>query len=314
MNSTPRPTPLLDHPALADRLGVARVWVKDEGKRALGNFKSLGGMAAAEAALDRAGTGDATLICASDGNHGLAVAATARARGVRARIYLPRTVNAVRADRIAAFGGEIVRIDGTYDRAVDRARRAAAAGEGLLIPDTSDDIDDPIVADVLAGYGRIPREIIAQLDGDRPTHLFVQAGVGGLAAAVSVGLQRAYGDDMSVAVVEPAAAACVAAGLAAGRPVQIAGTLETCADMLSCGLASASALAILLRMNCRSIAVSEEALIGAVAAMKRCAGLQTTPSGAAGLAGAMVAADDPYWVEELGLNASSRILLLMTER
>jgi diaminopropionate ammonia-lyase len=114
---------------------------------------------------------------------------------------------------------------------------------------------------------------------------------------------------MSIAVVEPAAAACVAAGLAAGRPVQIAGTLETCADMLSCGLASASALAILLRMNCRSIVVSEEALIEAVTAMKQCAGLQTTPSGAAGLAGAMVAAD-----EELGLNASSRILLLMTER
>jgi diaminopropionate ammonia-lyase len=67
-------------------------------------------------------------------------------------------------------------------------------------------------------------------------------------------------------------------------------------------------------MNCRSIVVSEEALIGAVAAMKRCAGLQTTPSGAAGLAGAMVAADSPYWVEELGLNASSRILLPMTER
>jgi diaminopropionate ammonia-lyase len=314
MNSTTHPTPLLHQPALADRLGVARVWVKDEGKRALGNFKSLGGMAAAEAALDRAGAGDFTLICASDGNHGLAVAAAAQAGGVRARIYLPRTVDLTRVGRIAAFGAEIVRIDGTYDRAVDRARRAAAAGEGLLIPDTSDDIGDPVVADVLAGYGRIPHEIIAQLDGDRPTHLFVQAGVGGLAAAMSVGLQRAYGDDMSVAVVEPAAAACVAAGLAAGRPVQIAGTLETCADMLSCGLASASALAILLRMNCRSIVVSEEGLVDAVGSMKRYAGLQTTPSGAAGLAGAMVAADDPYWIEELGLNASSRILLLMTER
>lgn len=314
MNSSTRPTPLLHQPALADRLGVACVWVKDEGTRALGNFKSLGGMAAAEAALDRAGAGDPTLICASDGNHGLAVAATARARGVRARIYLPSTVDPVRVGRIAAFGAEIVQIDGTYDRAVDRARRAAAAGEGLLIPDTSDDIDDPVVADVLAGYGRIPQEIVAQLDGDRPTHLFVQAGVGGLAAAMSVALRRLYGDDLSIVVVEPATAACVAAGLAAGRPVQIAGTLETSADMLSCGLASASALAILLRTNCRSIVVSEAALIGAVEAMRQSAGLQTTASGAAGLAGAMTAAGDRYWVEELGLNTSSRILLLMTER
>lgn len=311
MNS---PTPLLNRPALAEQLGVARVWIKDEGKRALGNFKSLGGMAAAEAALDRVGASGATLICASDGNHGLAVAATAHARGVPARIYLPGAVDRVRVDRIAAFGAEIVRIDGTYDHAVDRARRAAAAGEGLLIPDTSDDIDDPVVADVLAGYGQIPREIAAQLDGDHPTRVFVQAGVGGLAAAMSVGFQRLYGDRMSIVVVEPAAAACVAAGLGAGRPVQITGTLETCADMLSCGLASASALAILRRANCRSIAVSERALIDAVKTMKQCGDLQTTPSGAAGLAGAMVAAGDRYWVEELGLNMSSRILLIMTER
>jgi diaminopropionate ammonia-lyase len=308
------PTPLLDRPALAARLGVARVWIKDEGKRALGNFKSLGGMAAAEAALDRAGASGTTLICASDGNHGLAVAATARARGVRARIYLPGTVDSARVNRIAAFGAEIIRIDGTYDRAVDRARGAAAAGEGLLIPDTSDDIDNPVVADVLAGYGQIPREIVAQLDGDYPTHLFVQAGVGGLAAAMSVGFQRLCGDEMSIVAVEPAAAACVAAGLAAGRPVQIAGSLETCADMLSCGLASASALAILLRANCRSIVVSERALIDAVRSMKQCGGLQTTPSGAAGLAGAVMAAGDRHWAEALGLNTASRILLLVTER
>src|SRR3954465_12728880 len=112
------PTPLLDRPALAARLRVARVWVKEEGKGALGNFKSLGGMAAAEAALDRAGASGTTLICASDGNHGLAVAATAHARGVRARVYLPGALDSARVNRIAAFGAEIVSIDGTYDRAV----------------------------------------------------------------------------------------------------------------------------------------------------------------------------------------------------
>src|SRR5262249_55702813 len=171
-------TPLIDLPKLATRCGVAKVVLKDEGLRPLGSFKALGGVYAGLRALARA-TGLPniaalvtarrpretlpTLICASDGNHGPAVAAAAEFAGAPARVYLHGGVPAARAKRIAARGAEIVRVKGTYDDAVVEASRAAARGPGLLIADTAADEDDPVVADVMAGYGLMAQEIVDQL-------------------------------------------------------------------------------------------------------------------------------------------------------
>src|SRR3954467_15792927 len=197
------PPPLLDLSQLAMRLGVRQLQGKDEGQRMLGSFKSLGGTYAGLRALARTRQTDISgllaqrprgltaLICASDGNHGLAVAAAARFAGAPARIFLHAGVPAVRARRIEAQGAEIVWVQGTYDDAVDAAAAAAKAGAGILVADTGG-IDDPIVADVMAGYGVLAAEIRQQADaaGQRaPTHTFVQAGVGGLAAAVAEGLK-----------------------------------------------------------------------------------------------------------------------------
>src|SRR5205085_3564966 len=129
------PTPLADLPKLAQAFGIGRVLVKDESRRPLSNFKSLGGAFAALRALARAGgfasvdallssrgaTGLPTLITASDGNHGLSVATGARLAGASARIFLPASVSRDRSDRIVAAGAEVVRIDGTYDEANDAA-------------------------------------------------------------------------------------------------------------------------------------------------------------------------------------------------
>ncbi|HLJ70423.1 MAG TPA: pyridoxal-phosphate dependent enzyme, partial [Roseiarcus sp.] len=196
------PTPLVAAPRLAAALGLAGVLVKDEGRRALGSFKALGGVYAGLRALARAarlptasllerGRAARTfpaLVCASDGNHGLAVAAAARLAGTPALVFLPDIVPAARAARIAAKGAEIVRVAGTYDDAVRAAARAARERGGLLIADTSGDEGDPVVAAVMAGYQIVADEIRAQLFGGAhatPTHLFVQAGVGGLAAALA---------------------------------------------------------------------------------------------------------------------------------
>lgn len=303
-------TPLIDLPTLARALGVARIWIKDESRRLLGNFKSLGGIPAALAELDRVGHAGTTLICASDGNHGLAVAEAARSRSARARIYLPATVDGARVARIARTGATICRVDGSYDAAVLMARRAARDGEGFLVPDTSEDPHDAVVATVLAGYARLPSEIVDQLGSDWPTHIFVQAGVGGLAAAVAKGLLSARRAELII--VEPQSAACVGAALAAGHPVQVEGTLESCADMLSCGLASASAIETLLDLGCRAVSVDEAKLKLAPDLLAKHGGPRTTPSGAAGLAGMVKAlsADGP---NRYGLNARSAVLLLVTE-
>lgn len=322
------PTPLVNLPGLAAHLGVAQVLAKDESRRMLGSFKSLGGTYAGLKALARAaGTevaglvaarpaGQPTLICASDGNHGLAVAAAARFAGARARVYLHAGVPEARARRIADLGGEIVWVTGTYDDAVDAAAAGAQDGGGILVADTSDDPQDPVVGDVIAGYGVMAAEIRRQVDDAgqaRPTHLFVQAGVGGLAAAMADGLGGWLAAPGAIVAVEPETAACLAAAFAAERPVRVPGDLHTTAEMLSCGVASAPALAVLRRHRARVLTVSEAALAAAPRCLAAHGGPATSPSGAAGLAGAVATRQEPGRATELGLDATSRLVILITE-
>lgn len=324
------PTSLIELPRLARRANVGRVFVKVEGERPLGNFKVLGGMIAGLRALARA-TGSTTLadlisygpnreplprlLCASDGNHGLAVAAAAQRAGTKASIYLPENVSRARVARIAQLGAEIVTIAGTYDDAVDAAAAAGKRGEGLLVPDTSAELDNVAVKDVMAGYGLLAEELRRQLHqvGERPSHMFVQAGVGGLAAAMAEGVRVEMRDSRRLLIVEPVSAAAVAAALAAGHPVRIPGDLSTSAEMLSCGLASAPALQILQRHHAQSVLVDEELLRAAVAILRDAEGPDTTPSGAAGLAGLLRVASRADLRSKHELDEDSSVLLIVTE-
>jgi len=339
-----RPTTLLELSDLARQLNVGRVFAKLENERPLGNFKAVGGMTAglkalaghpaaavpatqrpralasqpAEASASRPVATPAPpaplpmLICASEGNHGLAVAAAAARAGTKATVFLPSNANPIRADRIKAIGGEIYWIDGTYDDAVEAAAAAAARGEGLLIPDTSPNPHDPVVKDVMTGYGLITQELRDQLPV-RPTHLFVQAGVGGLAAAMVDGLHDFMSAPHRILIVEPASAACVSQALMAGHPVLIPGPLQTSAEMLACGLASAPAIEILKQHNVRSLLVNEDHLQTAPVTLQTAGGPPTTPSGAAGLAGLLYACTDSAHRADHHLTPASTVLLIITE-
>jgi diaminopropionate ammonia-lyase len=146
-----------------------------------------------------------------------------------------------------------------------------------------------------------------------PTHLFVQAGVGGLAAAMAEGLCDQLESPRRLIVVEPASAACVGHALAMGRPERLPGDLDTCAEMLACGLASASAVPILLKHQARAVVVSEEQLQAAVGSLRDAGGPATTPSGAAGLAGFLHVATEHALRHAHGLDAHSVVLLVATE-
>jgi diaminopropionate ammonia-lyase len=196
------------------------------------------------------------------------------------------------------------------------AAEAARAGSGLLVADTTEDPADPVVRDVMAGYGVMAAEIRRQSDAAGrlpPTHLFVQAGVGGLAAAMAEVLRSWLAPPAALVVVEPSAARCVGAALDAGHPVQLAGDLETSASMLSCGKASAPALDVLMRHDARALSVGEEALLEAPRLLTEMGGPRSTPSGAAGLAGAVAALGDSARAAGLGLGPDSRLLILVTE-
>ena len=319
-------TPLLDLSALAARLGVGQLFAKDEGRRMLGSFKSLGGTYAGLRALARLKGTDIggllaarprdlpALICASDGNHGLAVAAAAKFAGTSARIFLHRGVPAVRARRIEQQGGEIAWVQGTYDDAVDAAAAAARAGAGILVADTTDNAGDPVVGDVMTGYGIIAAEVRQQAEAaghPPPTHLFVQAGVGGLAAAMAEGLKDWMAPPATIVVVEPEQSACVAAAFAQDRVVRIQGDLHTAAEMLSCGEASAPAMGILRRHGTPVVTVSEADLLEAPRLLREGGGPATTPSGAAGFAGLCHALSGAGG--RFGLDGDSRVLVVITE-
>jgi len=321
------PTPLLDLSALAKELGVAQVLAKNEARRPLGSFKSLGGTyaglrALASAAgtdiarlLERRRAGLPALICASDGNHGLAVAAAARLAGAEAVVFLPASISKARVRCIEAQGARIVHVAGSYDDAVDEAAAKAHAGAGVLVSDTVNTPDDPIVRDVMAGYEIIAAEVREQIGAQghsRPTHLFVQAGVGGLAAAISRNLHGWMAAPQTIVVVEPENAACVTAALSRGEVVRLPGDVGTAAEMLSCGEASFPAFEILRKLGVQCVSVSESELADVPGFIRAHRGPATTPSGGAAIAGLRMAlATQPA---RFGLTSESRVLVVISER
>jgi diaminopropionate ammonia-lyase len=172
-----------------------------------------------------------------------------------------------------------------------------------------------VVADVIAGYALLCDELAIQLEAARirPSHVFVQAGVGGLAAALATGLAAMPFPAPALIVVEPKQAACVGPALATGAIRRLAGDLDTVAEMLSCGEASAPAVARLRDYGARHCAVGEAALADAAVSLERLAGIASTASGAAGWAGLerMAAGRIPATAD--GLNENSVVLLIVTE-
>ncbi len=311
------PTPLR---TLADSHGLAVIRLKDESARfGLGSFKALGG-AYAVAQLVRAelarhpGSGPETITvtCATDGNHGRAVAWGAQRQGCRCVIFVHETVSQGRADAIAAYGAEVRRVPGTYDDAVRIASETAAAEGWHVVSDTSWPGYTQVPADVMQGYRVMVAEVLAQWEGAPPSHVFVQAGVGGLAAAVSVHLRLNLRPAPRLIVVEPDHAACLLASAELGERTAIGGELDTLMAGLACGEPSLLAWQELSRAAAAFMAIPDEA---AVAAMRLLAaeGIVAGESATAGLAALLRALGDPAACETLALGPDSRVLLFSTE-
>jgi len=325
------PTPLRDLPALAVQAGVASVQVKDEsGRFGLGSFKALGGAYAVlgvmQAELARRGIAKAataaelmagahagagiTVTCATDGNHGRSVAWGAQRFGADCVIFVHPGVSQGRRDAIAAYGAEVREAPGTYDDSV-RAAAAAAAQHGWhVVSDTSWPGYTELPREVMQGYRLMAAEALEGWSGAPPTHAFVQGGVGGMAAAVSVQL-RTLQPVPALVVVEPHDAACLMASAQAGT-ITAAGSLDTVMAGLACGEPSLIAWQELERAAAAFLSISDDAAINAMRVLAGC-GMVSGESGAAGLAGLLRAAADPQARAVLGLDRSSRILLFSTE-
>jgi diaminopropionate ammonia-lyase len=265
-----RPTPLLALDQMARRLGLDGLWLKDESRRfGLKAFKILGASYAVCATLaDRlamppplvfeafreAGTrrrlSDLTLVAASDGNHGAAVAWMAAQLGCRCRILLPRGTAACRYAAIRHLGGEALQVDGNYDAAVAQAAREARERQGLLVQDTGWEGYEEIPRRIMQGYLTLFEEAFSQMAPVAPSHIFVPCGVGALAAALQAYLVEKYGARRPrLIVVEAAAADCYYRSMAGGGEsiVTVDGDLTTRMAGLACGVPSRLGWTILQR-------------------------------------------------------------------
>jgi diaminopropionate ammonia-lyase len=307
------PTPLLSLDALAERSGVGAILYKHEAHRfSLKSFKALGGAYAVERLVAQRGSADGlTVTCATDGNHGRAVAWGARRLGVAAVIYVHETVSEGRAEAIRSFGAEVRRVPGNYDDAVRASAEAAAANGWTIVSDTSWPGYDLIPRDVMQGYAVLAVE--ADEQGARPTHVVVQGGVGGLAAGVLSAYWEGQGAGRPVVVVvEPDRADCLFQSARAGRWTTVGGDLDTIMAGLACGEPSELAWALLSPGADAFVTIPDER---AAETMRELAGLGIAAgeSGVAGLAGFLAIARDAGIRAALGLGPNSRILCIGTE-
>ncbi|HVY17495.1 MAG TPA: diaminopropionate ammonia-lyase [Rhodopila sp.] len=313
------PTPLVDLPAVdapGPGEGAALVRLKDEGPRfGLGSFKALGGAYAVETlvAAERVrGRTDVTVTCATDGNHGRSVAWGARRAGCRCVIFVHETVSQGRVDAIAAFGARVVRVPGNYDDAVREADRQAQANGWFVVSDTSYPGYTEVPRSVMQGYRVMADEAADQWAGPAPTHVFVQAGVGGAAAAVSVHLRARFNPSPKLVIVEPETAACLYESAVANAPTVVGGALETIMAGLACGEPSLLAWQELGRAAFGFMAIPDEAAAETLRWLAG-SGHSVGESGVAGLAGYRLAAADEAARRRLGLTADSRVLVFGTE-
>ena len=273
------PTPLLSLDPIAKACRVKAVLYKDEsGRFGLGSFKALGG---AFAILDWAATtlseelaenvsveavrrGDfkeqmkkLTVATATDGNHGRSVAWGAQLAGCPCKIFIHKDVSVGREKAMAEFGATVTRINGDYDESVRQCAKESAENNWQIISDTSWPGYTDIPRAVMAGYTVMVREMMEQID-EPPTHVRVQAGVGGLAAGVMSAWWYELGDNApKFIIVESDRADCIYQSLSKGSVTAVEVTAETVMAGLSCGEVSQLAWPVLQQAVTASVTIAD---------------------------------------------------------
>lgn len=310
------PTPLRELPALASSLHLGRLTVKDETARfGLNAFKLLGAQFAidtlqAEGGLSPGGT----VVCASEGNHGRAVARAARNAGCHARVYMAADAAQARVDAIAGEGAIVVRVNGSYDDAVRMLGAEAAANGWTIVSDTSWDGYERIPRLIMLGYTRMLAEVTTEHD-----LVFVQGGVGGLLCGVASWCAQ-HAPDTKVVSVEPTSAACLQASARAGRPTAVTGQLSTTMAGLRNREVSPLAFGSVQSTVSAFLAIDDKWTLDAMRALAVPTGTDARvaagASGAAALGGLLAVCRDPGMQavrEHLNLTPESRVLAIVSE-
>jgi diaminopropionate ammonia-lyase len=318
------PTPLRHLTSLAAELEIGDILLKDESERAgLDSFKILGVAYAVGRLLELGKLARGSiLVCASEGNHGRAVARVGAENGFKVKVYVAADTSQARIDAIRHEQAEVIPVAGNYDDAVRIAAQNAAEHGWQVISDTSWPGYEEVPALIMTGYAQLMNEAEVQWSpGPAPDVVIVQAGVGSFAASVAGWLRERYGANGPFLVVcEPTSAASLMESFRAGKMMSLPGPFDTMAAGLRCGVVSALAWREISQLADAFVAIDDEYLARAVRLLAFPRGrdpkVTSGPSGASGLGGLLAIVRDSSLKkvrQMLRLDQTSRVFVINTE-
>ena len=310
------PTPLENLNHLSSELQLKNIFYKDESKRFnLKSFKALGGAYAVEKVSQN--KKNITVSTATAGNHGRSVAWGAKRLGLKCKIFISEFVSESRAEAMRGFGAEVFRVKGNYDNSLQECIKKSKLNGWQIVQDVAWKGYEIVPKLTMAGYSVMMKEISDQLKENKITHIFLQAGVGGMAAAMIAGCARYLNNIPNIIIVEPESADCVLKAVQNNTIVKINIEKESLMGGMSCGEVSLIPWKIINTNSKYCITIPDDKIADTIKSLANCSfsnkklvgGECATP----GIISLIASCNNSKLKDKLNLNKDSQVLLLGCE-
>ena len=310
------PTPLISLNKLNEKLKINRIFYKDESKRFhLKSFKALGGAYAVEKIIK--GNNKKIISTATAGNHGRSVAWGSQKNGLECKIFISEFVSESRAEVMRSFGADVIRVKGNYENSLNECIEQSNKYNWQIVQDVAWEGYKLVPILTMAGYSVMMKEISEQIKNEKISHVILQAGVGGMAAAMVAGIARYLDYVPKILIVEPDSAACVLESVKVGKIKKISIEKESIMGGMSCGEVSLIPWEILRNSVHYCVTVSDDYISKTVKCLankefsdEKIIGGECSTPGITSLVGLI---NDHEVKNKISLNESSNVLLFGCE-
>jgi len=310
------PTPLINLNKLSKKLQLNKIFYKDESKRFhLKSFKALGGAYAVEKVTK--GNKEVVVSTATAGNHGRSVAWGSKKLGLKCKIFISEYVSEFRAEVMRGFGADVIRVKGNYDNSLKECIKQSKKNNWQIVQDVAWQDYKLVPRLTMAGYSVMMKEISEQINNQQISHVILQAGVGGMAAAMVAGIARYLDHIPKIIIVEPESAACVLESIKVGKIEKISIKKESLMGGMSCDEVSLVPWEILKNSISHCVTVSDNYISKTVKLLansklsnEKIVGGECSTPGIISLVGL---SNDAEIKKKINLNENSNVLLFGCE-